>query len=270
MLEIFISSIGSASLVGAAFWLCRTWIKERLTASIHLETEQKLAKLKSELDSANQRIHALSAVAASANQQVESALLEHRIAAVKTAWEKVQNWQQVSVVTMMIAALSDEWIKKNASDPNTKSTFDKLLNDIDRTNFLKNQNEAFLVRPFLSEPAWALYFAYHSFLSTRFSKALILTISGLEHAAIISRIDERNLVAKTATPEILAAYDKCVYAATEPYLHYLQEKMLIEFSQMLSGHHAGNQALSNAAEILRVAEELSAQLSKNLASMPQT
>lgn len=53
MLEVFLSSVGSAALVAAVLWLSRTWIKERLTASIRLETERDLAKLKSELDQAS-------------------------------------------------------------------------------------------------------------------------------------------------------------------------------------------------------------------------
>ena len=55
MLELVLSSVGSA-LVAAALWLGRTWIKERLTASIRLDTERDLAKLKSDLDRASQRI----------------------------------------------------------------------------------------------------------------------------------------------------------------------------------------------------------------------
>ena len=89
MLNIVVSSIGSAALVAAALWLSRTWIKERLTASIRLETEKKLTIFKSELETANQRIRDLSSVGTDANAQVETTLLENRIRAVNKVWESV-------------------------------------------------------------------------------------------------------------------------------------------------------------------------------------
>lgn len=270
VLEFLISSVSSAALIGVAIWLSRTWIKERLTASIHAETEERLAKLRSELEATNQKLRDLTAVAASANQQVESALLEHRIAAVKLVWETVQDWQQVTASTMIVSVLTEDWIKENASHHGTKSTFDQLLKGIDPPNFLKKQNRAFLARPFMSEPAWALYFALHSFLSTRLTKAMILTIPGLNHAEILERIDERELVAKSAPPNILAAYEKSPYAGTEPYLHYLREAMLDEFKEMLSGRRAGAEALRNAAQILQAAEALSTEVTQGLTELPKS
>lgn len=258
LLEIIISSFGSASLIGVGAWLSRTWLKERLTASIRLETEQKLARLKSELESANQRIRDLASVGAAANSQIESALVEHRIAAVNKVWQSVQSWQQVSVATMMVSALPNEWLKKYASDPGTKSTFELVLKGVDHLDFMQKQNETELVRPFLSEPAWALYSAYHSFLSARLIKAALLTIPGIDHAEVLSRFNERDLVEKSAPQEILAGYDESPYAGTEPYLRFLRERMLAEFREFLSGQRAGNQAVQDAAQILHAAEDLTA------------
>lgn len=69
MLELILSSVGSAALVAAALWLGRTWIKERLTASIRLDTERDLTKLKSNLDRASQRIKDVALAGISANAQ---------------------------------------------------------------------------------------------------------------------------------------------------------------------------------------------------------
>jgi hypothetical protein len=153
ILEFLASSISAAALVGIAAWLGRTWIKERLTASLRLETEQQLARLKSELETANQRIRDITSAGTAASSQVEAALLEHRISAVKKVWESVQAWQQVSVATMMVSVLPDDWVKKYASDPGTKSTFEQVLKGVDHLNFMKKQNETEIVRPFLSESA---------------------------------------------------------------------------------------------------------------------
>ena len=256
MIEFLTSSVGAAVLLGVAGWLSRAWLKERLTASLRLETEQKLARLKSELETANQRIRDITTAGTAANSQVESALLEHRIAAVKKVWESVQAWQQVFVATMMVSVLPDEWMKKYASDPGTKSTFEQVLKNIDHLNFMKKQNETELVRPFLSESAWALYSAYHSFLSARLTKAVLLTIPGIDHAEVLSRMNEHELVEKSAPPEILALYDISPYVATEPYLRFLREKILMEFREFLSGERAGSKAVQDAAQILKAAEKL--------------
>lgn len=261
MLEIVFSSIGSATLIATVLWLGRTWLKERLTASIRLETEQELTKFKSELDTANQRIRDLASAGTSANAQVEAALLENRIRAVNKVWESVLSWQQVSVATMMVSVLSDDWLKNYASDPGTKSTFEQILKNADHLTFMKKQNETELVRPFLSEPVWALYSAYYSFLSARLAKASLLAISGIDHIEALSRFNERDLVERSAPPEILAIYDKNPYTGTEPYLRYLREEILTQFREFLSGQRAGNLAVQNAAKILHAAEDLAAKSS---------
>ena len=261
MLEIVLSSIGSSMLIAAALWLGRALIMERLTASVRLETEKDLAKFKSQLDAANLKIRDFSSAGTAANAQVEAVLLNHRIRAVNKIWESVLSWQQLSVVTMMVSALTDDWLKKNASDPGTKSSFEQLLKNTDHLNFMKQQSEAELVRPFLSEPIWALYAAYHSFLSARVAKASLLVISDIDHYEILSRFNERDLVEKSAPSEILALYDKNAYAGTEPYLRYLREEILTQFQEFLSGQTAGNLAVQNAAKILGSAEELAAKSS---------
>lgn len=261
MLELILSSVGSATLIAGALWLGRTWIKERLTASIRLETEQDLAKLKSELDSASQRIRDLASAGTSASAQVEATLLEHRIGAINKVWTSVLNWQRVSVATMMVSTLSDDWLKKNASDPGTRSTFEQLLKNSDHLGLMKTQNETELVRPFLSEQIWALYAAYHNFQSARLTKASLLAISGIDHAEALSRFNERDLVKNSAPPEIFTIYDKSSYSGTEPYLRYLREEMLTQFREFLSGQRAGDLALQDAAKILHTAEDLAAKFS---------
>jgi len=261
MLELVLSSVGSAALVAAALWLGRTWIKERLTASIRLDTERELTKLKSDLDRASQRIKDVALAGTSANAQVESALLEHRISAVNKVWESVLSWQTVSAATMMVSLLSEDWLEENASHPGTQSTFEQLLKNADHLNFMKKQNETERVRPFLSEQIWALYAAYHSFLSARLVKASLLAISGIDHAEALSGFNERELVQKSAPAEIFAAYDKNPRVGTEPYLRYLREEMLIQFREFLSGERAGNLAAQEAAKILHAAEDLAAKSS---------
>ena len=69
-------------------------------------------------------------------------------------------------------------------------------------------------------------------------------------------MNEREVVEKSAPPEILSLYEKSPYAATEPYLRFLREEMLTEFREFLSGERAGTKAVQDAAQILKAAEKL--------------
>ena len=47
MIDAFLASISTTALLLGAAWLARTWIKERLTVSLRLETEPILEEIKS-------------------------------------------------------------------------------------------------------------------------------------------------------------------------------------------------------------------------------
>lgn len=68
MLDAFFASVSTVALLSVVAWLARTWIKERLAASLKLEVEQKLEEIKSK--------HA---------KQV--ALTDSRVSAYKDLWE---------------------------------------------------------------------------------------------------------------------------------------------------------------------------------------
>jgi hypothetical protein len=256
MLDIVVSTIGSAGLIAVLAWLCRTWVKERLTSSIRLETDKNLAKFKMEMESESNRIKDFLAAGTAANSKVESTLLEHRINAIKKVWESVLSWQKASSITMMASVLSDDWIKKYSTDPGTKSTFDNILKSIDHDSFMSEQSKTESVRPFLPEATWAIYAAHHAFLSTRLAKAVLLTISSVDHSAIKWQTLERELVKKSAPADVFKIYENNPITGTERYLGYLREKLLSDFREMLSGQLAGQRAVSDAAEILGAAEAL--------------
>ena len=256
MKEAFIASSSTITLLGLVLWLSKTWIKERLTADLRLETETKLEELKSQLARANESLSTLTSTGSAAMSQAQAALLQPKVNAIQTAWESVINWQQASAVTTFAAVLPLDWVRKYGSDPSTKSKFDIMLKNLKHLEFLKPLNETELVRPFLSKKGWALYFAYHSFYASRFTKASLLTISGIDHAAIWERTDERDLVAKSAPRELLDEYDANFLIGGTSFLNYLKEQMLEEFQSHLSGKRESDAAVANASAILSSAEKL--------------
>ena len=211
----------------------------------------------------------LSSAGNTANSQIEAALLPHRIDAVKSAWTAVLNWNQVSAATVLAGLVSDDWIEKFASDPGAKQTFDVLLNDSNHLEFIKAQGEVERVRPFLSEPCWAIYYAHYSFMLARFTKAKLLSLPEVVPVDAIRGINERELIAQSAPEAILSAYDENNYLGTEKYLSYLKEKLVDEFRESLSSSRAGEQALFDAEKILAAAERLAAQSSAQASKAAQ-
>jgi len=69
MFEAFLASFSTAIFLTIAGWLARTWIKERLAASIRLETEKALEEIKSKYSK-------------------QTALTESRVKAYGVLWEK--------------------------------------------------------------------------------------------------------------------------------------------------------------------------------------
>lgn len=254
--EILISTFGSFALISIAAWLSKTWIKERLTASLRIETEKEISSFKSDLENTNQRLRDLVSIGSAANSQVENALLEHKIAAVKKIWESVISWREMNVVTMIIPAISESWVEENGAHPDTTKNFKQILDQANYIEFMKTQCETENIRPFVSENIWALYSAHSSLLSSRLMKASILSISGIDHKAIFQRVNERKLIENSSPEEILARYDSDVINGTQAYIDYIKDSLLKEFKYFLSGEYAGSRAVIDASRILQSSEEL--------------
>jgi hypothetical protein len=256
MTEILISSGVSTILLATAGWLARTWIAKRLTEDLRKETEIALLELRAKLDSAQESIRSVTAAATQARAQAQAALLPSKIQAIETIWKSVIEWRTAEGVCLMTSVFPIDWIRKYGNDPKTKSNIETMLAPIDYVKFMLERNEAESARPFITEKAWALYFAYHSLYSTRLMKAQLLTISGIEHGEIWERIKERALIEASASPEILAKYDAEQIFGISSYFQYLTQELLVEFRSDLSGNHSSTEAAINVSKVMATAEEL--------------
>lgn len=263
MTDILISSGVSTIFLATAGWLARTWIAKRLTEELRKETETALLELRAKLDSAQESIRSVTAAAAQAQAQAQAALLPSKIKAVETIWKSFTEWRAAEGVCLMTSVFPIDWIRKYGNDPKTKSNIETMLAPIDYVKFMRERNEAESARPFITEKAWALYFAYHSLYSTRLLKAKLLTISGIDHGEIWEKIKERALIEASAPPEILAKYDTEPIFGISSYFQYLTQELLIEFRADLSGNHSSTEAAINVSKIIATAEELIRSASTN-------
>jgi len=265
MNEVIIStSAATAVLVSLAIWLSRIWITERLKADIKLDNDSKLEEVRSELQRTNTQLSGINSAGSQAYSQVQAALLPNKIKAIETMWASVLAWNEMSAASMFVAVLPIDWVRKYGSDPSTKENFEALLKAPNHLEFLKERNNIESVRPFVSEQCWALYSAYNSFYISRISKASLFLIPTFDHAEVYKRLNERELVVKSASREILERYDADVLGGTNEYLNYLKEEMVKEFHLELSGERDSTRAANNAAEIIKVAESLSSNSSETI------
>jgi hypothetical protein len=265
MNEVIIStSVATAVLVSLAIWLSRIWITERLKADIKLDNDSKLEEIRSELQRTNTQLSGITSAGGQAYSQVQAALLPNKIKAIERMWASVLAWNEMTAASMFVAVLPIDWVRKYGSDPSTKENFEMLLRAPNHLEFLKERNNVESVRPFVSEQSWALYSAYNSFYISRISKASFFLISTFDHAEVFERVNERRLVEKSATKEILEKYDANILDGTNEYLNYLKEEMVKEFHIELSGERDSTRAANNAAEIIKVAESLASNASETL------
>lgn len=257
MTEIIITtSLSTAVLISIMMWLFRLWITERLKADIKLDNDSKLEDLRHELKRANDSIAEITSVGGQAFSQMQTALLPNKIKAIEVIWDAVLTYDEMSAVSMFVSILQTDWIREHGSAPSTKNNIELLLNPPKHLEFLKNSKRNELVRPFVSERGWALYSAYSSLYISRITKASILIIPGLNHADFFERINERDLIAKSAPQHIVELYDANCISGTLEYLQYLKEEMLIEFRMELSGERDSSRATINTVSILKAATKL--------------
>lgn len=263
MYEVVIStSIATATLVTLAIWLFRTWFIERLKADIKLDNDSKLEEVRSELKKANNNLTHISGAGDKAYSQVQASLLPTKIKAVEIIWNSVLAWDEMATASMFVSVLDLDWVRKYGSDPSTKKTFEDVLKAPNHLEFLRQRKDVENMRPFVSERAWALYSAYHSFYISRITKASVLTIPLISHVEIFERANERNLIEKSAPQYILDLYDSNFLDGTNEYLRYLKEEIITELKLEMSGERDSNRAAINAAEILKAANELAVSVSQ--------
>lgn len=256
MKEIIFTSSVTTILIAILLWLFRTWIKERIEADIRLENDSKLEKLKSQLQKTNENLNNITSAGGHAYSQSQVNLLPYKIKAIETVWSSVIAWNEMTVASMFVANTPLSWVRRYGSDPSTKKNVDQLLQKDNYFKFCKERNDTELVRPFISDRGWALYYAYNSFYLSRILKAGVLRIPTLNHVEIWENINERNLIKASAPDHIIELYDSNITDGTTAFLKYLQEEILKEFKIELSGARDSKSAASNTAKILKEAEDL--------------
>ena len=170
-----LTSVGVSALLSAALvWLARTWISERLRASIQHEYDQKLAsinaalkvqgdaaaaRLKGEIEREADKLR----LASQSFGEVQKAAIAMRLAAVEETWQTVLtlNDSVPGAVSYLDILLDNEYLGAPS-----KPTFQDALRRLDHvpivTSATDRSRKLAVLRPYTGEYLWALFATYQA------------------------------------------------------------------------------------------------------------
>lgn len=195
------SAAPPAALLLAIGWLGRTWIGERLKASVKHEYDDRLeqlkadlkeqgdsnlALLKSEIDRQGEKLR----IAASSFSEVQKATITRKVDAVDALWNGfLQMRDAFPAVYSITDIFSDEEMRGFYTSP-SMSQFSKdagVFSEIDLIGVGFAEVEA--VRPHLGEYAWAIYVTYRTVMG----RSMLLIKNGRSEPSGLEWYKDQNI-----------------------------------------------------------------------------
>jgi hypothetical protein len=173
-LTILSSAGASIALSGAIVWLARTWIGERLQASIKHEYDQRLAALNAELRSrGDAHLATLKAeidrqseklrITSLSFTEVQKAAIARKLDAIDVLWAGILSAREAipPIMNFIDILTVDEYV-----DAKNHPTFRSLTGELDQAKVMKiamdAQGTLERVRPYVGEYIWALFATYQA------------------------------------------------------------------------------------------------------------
>lgn len=237
-------------------WLCRTWIGEKLKASVKHEYDDRLEQLKAELRAqGDSNLAVLKSeidrqadklrIASSSFTEVQKATIPKRIEAIEVLWLAVLEARELFPAGIK---LSDVLVRSELLKIYQGPLGDGLRNieyDLMIRFFGKVENH----RPFLGEVIWAFFATYHGMLG----RVVYLFREGrAEPSRLIWYEDENiySLIHAALGPEVLDEFKRQPHSRLR-WLNLQFDKQLFQaFDQLLSGQDFGSAALRHAEATL--------------------
>jgi hypothetical protein len=268
LLTVLASVTFSGLLTTALIWVLRTWISERLRQSIQHEYAQKLeafkAKLQAEHNVALEKLradHALrQATQASVNATFAASHLaghDRRLGAVETLWKELRRLRDsaplaVSFTDWFRAPEYEEVLKQ----PRNRCLVDQLSED--SIAQWARSNDAEIVRPFVGEYLYALFFAYRAFIG----RIAVLLMTGLRFGEFKEWADDdgiKQLLTSLMTPDERHEFERLKLGRFTWILALVEQKMLTHMERVISGTDSADISLAEARRIREAASHLEQQ-----------
>lgn len=260
----WIPAISTTSLFAAAIWLMRSVITERLSRSIQFEFDQKLEVLrtaqrkseevfKADLRAKDAQIELLRSGAITGLASRQAALDKRRIEAVGQLWSSVVELGPAKVASAWMAHIKfDEAAKEAAKNPRFRKLFDMFGDTLDHKKL--GSTNASMVRPFVSEMAWAIFSAYQAILLFAVMQVNMLK-TGLDAPNLLNASAITKLV-QAVLPHQSTYLEKYGASGYHHLLDELESKLLQELQNILKGGESDKASVEQAALILQESERV--------------
>lgn len=270
-LTAWFPSLTTAALFAAALWLGRNIISTRLTRSVEHEFNAKLESVRSQMRESEERlkaeiraketeIAALRSGALTAMSSRQIAIDRRRLEAVDQLWASVTALAPARTIAAFMSSISFERAAPiTERDPKARQAFEIMGAAFDIKNL--DLSGASKARPFLSPMVWATFYALQSVVMHAVMRWHILK-SGLGNKDLMDNEAISKLI-KVALPHYSDYIDKFGPSAYYYLLEALDEQLLKEIQQMLSGVEADKSSIERAAEIVRQSNAVSAEAAQN-------
>ena len=266
-LTAWFPSLTTTALFAAALWLGRNVISTRLTKSVEHEFNTKLEsvrsqmreseeRLKAELRAKETEIAALRSGALTALASRQMAIDKRRLEAIDQLWTSVTALGAARGIAALMSSISFEKAAPiTERDPKARQVFEIMGTAFDIKSL--DLSGASKARPFLSPMVWATFSALQAVVMHAVMRWHILK-GGLGAEDFMDNEAISKLI-KVALPHYSNYIDKFGPSAYFYVLEALDDQLLKEIQQMLSGVEADKASIERAAEILRQSNAVSAQ-----------
>lgn len=266
-LTAWFPSLTTTALFAAALWLGRNVISTRLTKSVEHEFNTKLESLRSQMRESEERlkaelraketeIAALRSGALTALASRQMAIDKRRLEAIDQLWASVTALGAARGIAALMSSISFEKAAPiTERDPKARQAFEIMGTAFDIKSL--DLSGASKARPFLSPMVWATFSALQAVVMHAVMRWHILK-GGLGAKDFMDNEAISKLI-KVALPHYSDYIDKFGPSVYFYALEALDDQLLKEIQQMLSGVEADKASIERAAEIVRQSNAVSAQ-----------
>lgn len=269
LLAVLTSVVGSSALIGLIAYFSKTWLTERLKASIkhdydvrleslkadlRVESEHHLAQLKSEVDRSADRLKA----AALSFSEVQKATIARKIEAIDGLWQAVRNARaNVPGVILLTDYLTDDELKDLTQYPKCEQ-LRRELEALSSTDVaLKFFQDADNARPHVGEYVWALFVTYHGIIT----RVIHILEGGFTNGDRRWHTDASilRMVVSGFGQERLIQFEALKGQRLEWLRREFERELFRSFEQLLTGRAFSEAALNQAFEMEQLAAKVHAQ-----------
>lgn len=255
------SVIGISGLV----WLLRNWISARLTNAVKHEYDAKLESIKSdlkkrgtifesELGRQRDQLSAIQSCALGIASQQNHLLEAKRIGAIEQIWKSIVSLAGPKTAAKMMQSVNFDFALNEApADPRIREMFTSLNQYFKIGTAGMSPDNTDTSRLYVSEEAWAIFYAYKQVIILAVMKMKMLEI-GYDGTKMIKTKEITDMV-RAVLPHQSEFIDKYGMSSLDYLVEEMESKLFNLLKNELRGSVAGKESADRAAEIMNHAQK---------------